>query len=83
MVGDITVTAMNQFFRTMETEKKENGDYRYSQTTLDRMEFVISGMFKRAVKRKWVTFNPFDDVEYRAPESKRSAKIFWGNFDNL
>lgn len=78
MVGDITVTAMNQFFRTMETEKKENGDYRYSQTTLDRMEFVISGMFKRAVKRKWVTFNPFDDVEYRAPESKKVTEDIQG-----
>lgn len=77
-VGDVTVHALNQFFRAMENEKKENGEYRYSQTTLDRMEFVICGMFKRAAKRKWITNNPFDSVEYGAPEAKKTTEDIQG-----
>lgn len=77
-VGDITVHALNQFFRAMENEKKGNGEYRYSQTTLDRMEFVICGMFKRASKRKWITSNPLDSVEYGAPESKKTTEDIQG-----
>lgn len=69
-VGDITVHALNQFFRGMESEQV-NGDYRYSQTTLDRMEFVIHGMFERASDNGWITLDPFIDRNYIAPESKK------------
>ena len=70
-VGDITVNALNQFFRALEDKRKKDGDYYYSQTTLDRIEFVVHKMFKRGVKKKWIAFDPFNDEGYRAPESKK------------
>lgn len=77
-VGDISVSAINQFFRAMEEERNESGDYRYSQTTLNRMEFKVKGMFQRAVKKKWITFNPFDDEKYTAPESQKVMEEIQG-----
>lgn len=64
-VGDITVKALNQFFRA--EEKK------YAQSTLHKVEWIVRKMFKRAVDNKWITYNPFEAAGYKAPESKKVA----------
>lgn len=62
-VGDITVKALNQFFR--EEEKK------YAQSTLHKVEWIVHRVFNRAVENKWITYNPFTVAGYKAPKSKK------------
>ena len=69
-VGDITVNALNQFFRA-EEEK-------YAQSTLHKVEWIVRRVFNRAVENKWITYNPFNVAGYRAPKSKKTTEKIEG-----
>lgn len=70
LVGDITVNALNQFFRA-EEEK-------YAQTTLHKVEWVVHRAFSRAKEKKWISFNPFETVGYQAPKAKKETEEIEG-----
>lgn len=69
-VGDITVKALNQFFRA--EEKK------YAQSTLHKVEWIVRKMFKRASDNKWIAYNPFEMAGYMAPRSKKVTEDIEG-----
>jgi len=69
-VGDITVNALNQFFRA--EEKK------YAQSTLHKVEWIVCRAFNRAVEYKWIAHNPFNAAGYMAPKSKKVTETIEG-----
>lgn len=69
-VGDITVSALNQFFRAEEKE--------FAQSTLHKVEWIVHRVFNRAAGKKWITYNPFDDERYNPPKSKKSTEKIEG-----
>lgn len=76
-VGEITTDSVNQFFNAKASEK--SGDkYIYSQVTLNRIEFIVHNMFKRAVENKWISLNPFDSMNYKRPKSKKVTEKIEG-----
>lgn len=70
-LGEIDTSAMNQFFRAKEAEKNSKGEFSCSQVTLNRIEFVVRRMFKRAVDSGWIHSSPFDSVKYYPPASRK------------
>lgn len=72
-VGEVTTVALNQFFKTKSMEKSNKGEYVYSQVTLDRIEFVVHSMFKRAYKKGWLSCDPFDSEDFKKPISKKET----------
>lgn len=70
-LGEIDTSAINQFFRVREAQKNRDGDFMYSQVTLNRIEFVVSRMFKRAVDSGWISSNPFNSINYYPPISRK------------
>lgn len=76
-VGDITVGALNCFFRAKEEETKD-GEYRYSQVSLKNFEYHVHKMFKRAVENKWIVVDPFCCKGLKRPKSKKVTKKIEG-----
>lgn len=63
---------INRFFAWM-VNFTENGKYRYSQVTLDRTVYVVNRMFVRAVRKEYLSTNPMDTEEFKAPRSKKNC----------
>lgn len=73
-LGEIDTSAINQFFRAKEAEKNSKGEFLCSQVTLNRIEFVVRRMFKRAVDSGWIHSSPFDSVKYYPPASRKATE---------
>ena len=74
-IGMVDTDEINRFFAWM-VNYTENGKYRYSQVTLDRTVYVVNRMFVRAVRKEYLSTNPMDTEEFKAPRSKKkTAKI--------
>ena len=74
-IGMVDTDEINRFFAWM-VNFMENGKYRYSQVTLDRTVYVVNRMFVRAVRKEYLSTNPMDTEEFKAPRSKKkTAKI--------
>lgn len=68
-IGMIDTEEMNRFFAKM-VNCKENSQYKYSQVTLDRTVYIVGRMFKRAVKKGYLSSNPMKDEDFKKPVSK-------------
>lgn len=62
-IGMIDVDEINHFFSWMIDSRKKDGTYKYSQATIDLTAYLTNRMFKRAVKRKYLSVNPMDDED--------------------
>lgn len=69
-VGDITVNALNQFFREEEEQ--------FAQSTIHKVEWIVHRVFNRAVEKKWISYNPFADTGYKPPKSKKITERIEG-----
>lgn len=69
-IGYIDTDDMNRFFSKM-VNTMEGGEYKYSQTTLDRAVYITNKMFSRAVKKGYLLNNPMGDSEFKVPKSKK------------
>lgn len=69
-IGMIDTEQIKRFFANM-VNYKENGQYKYSQVTLDRTAYIVGRMFKRAVKKGYLSSNPMDDEDFKKPVSKK------------
>lgn len=72
-IGMIDTEEMNRFFASM-INCKENSQYKYSQVTLDRTAYIVDRMFKRAVKKGYLSSNPMDDEDFKKPVSKKKTE---------
>lgn len=72
-IGMIDTEELNRFFVSM-VNYKENGQYKYSQVTLDRTTYIVRRMFKRAVKKGYLSSNPMDDEDFKKPVSKKKTE---------
>lgn len=77
-LGELNTSAINQFFRAQESKKNKAGEYLYAQTSLNRIEFAVCGMFKRAVDNDWIAENPFNSVKYLSPASRKETEKIEG-----
>ena len=81
-IGMVDTDEINRFFAWM-VNFMENGKYRYSQVTLDRTVYVVNRMFVRAVRKEYLSTNPMDTEEFKAPRSKKkTAKTILGPTKN-
>lgn len=72
-IGMIDTEQIKRFFASM-VNYKENGQYKYSQVTLDRTAYIVGRMFKRAVKKGYLPSNPMDDEDFTKPVSKKKTE---------
>lgn len=72
-IGMIDTEGLKRFFAGM-VNYKENGQYKYSQVTLDRTAYIVGRMFKRAVKKGYLSSNPMDDEDFKKPVSKKKTE---------
>lgn len=72
-IGTIASEEMKRFFAWM-VNYEENGQYKYSQVTLDRTVYVVNRMFKRAVNKGYLSSNPMGDPDFKKPISKKGVK---------
>lgn len=63
LIGEINTRRLNMFFAAMIKEDK-------SQATINRVLNLVTRMYVRACKRKYLEVNPFDDEDFRKPKSK-------------
>ncbi|MBK5240233.1 site-specific integrase [Clostridium sp.] len=55
-------------------ETKIDGEFKYSQVTLDRVKYIVELMFKRGYRKKYIAVNVFDDEDLSNPKSKQDKK---------
>ena len=72
-IGMIDTEGLKRFFAGMDNYK-ENGQYKYSQVTLDRTAYIVGRIFKRAVKKGYLSSNPMDDEDFKKPVSKKKTE---------
>lgn len=72
-IGMIDTEGLKRFFASL-VNYKENGQYKYSQVTLDRTAYIVERMFKRAVKKGYLSENPMDDEDFNKPVSKKKTE---------
>lgn len=72
-IGMIDTEQIKRFFASM-VNYKENGQYKYSQVTLDRTAYIVGRMFKRVVKKGYLPSNPMDDEDFTKPVSKKKTE---------
>lgn len=65
---------VNRFFVWMINERKEDGTYKYSQVTLDLTAYVMNRMFRRAVRKHYLSENPMDNDDFKKPSSKKKTQ---------
>lgn len=75
-IGIIDTQSINGFFRCMEKIYKGEGDYKYSQVTLKRIEYIVERMFDRGCENEYITINPFKKRDYSKPKSKKFKKKY-------
>ena len=72
-IGTIASEEIKRFFAWM-VNYEENGQYKYSQVTLDRTVYVVNRMFKRAVNKGYLSSNPMGDPDFKKTISKKGIK---------
>ena len=72
-IGMIDTVEIKRFFTSM-ANYRENGQYKYSQVTLDRTTYIVRRMFKRAVKKGYLSSNPMDDEDFQKPSAKKKTE---------
>lgn len=73
-IGMVDVDEVNRFFVWMINFKKDDGTYKYSQATLDRTAYIVNRMFKRAVRKGYLSANPMADDDFKRPSSKKKMQ---------
>lgn len=77
-IGEVTTSCLNQFFRAKAAEKDSFDNYVYSQVTLNRIEFLIRNMIKRAIRKEWLSVDPFNSDDYKKPKSNKVTEKIQG-----
>ncbi|MPM05901.1 Tyrosine recombinase XerC [bioreactor metagenome] len=73
-IGSMDTAELNSFFRGMENTLTGIGVFKYSQASLDRLEYILERMYRRGMKKGYISLNPFDDEDYSKPKSKQEKK---------
>lgn len=71
-IGMVDTDEINRFFVWM-VNYTENGEFKYSQTSLDRTVYVTGRMFGRAVRKGYLSANPMKDNDFKKPVSKKKT----------
>lgn len=73
-VREIDTIALNKFFISLATQKKADGTPKMSQVTLDRIEYVVKAMYRRAEKEGFISTDPTSGKDYLPPKSNRETE---------
>jgi integrase len=55
----------------MEKKLDDKGRYKFSQVFLDRINYLVQRMYKRACNKGYISVNPFNDEDFSSPKSKQ------------
>lgn len=69
-ICEIDAYALNKFFFGIKNTMVQ-GEYRYSQTSIQRMVLIIGRMFNRAVEKHYLDSNPMNDRDFKIPQSNK------------
>lgn len=73
-VREIDTITLNMFFISLAAQKKADGTPKMSQVTLDRIEYVVKTMYRRAEKEGFISTDPTCGKDYMPPKSNRETE---------